>query len=252
MENGAAPIIMAAKSQMWNSGRFDSISAIVSPCPRPSLARPPARSSTRPRSSPQVIVNSSPLVRIATSPARSADVSRKASARGFAPTAEGSLLVSSVTAPSILRTSRSRLTQPRDSPPPGSYPVSPEIIAPGDRHVSFRTSPVPGAPGGKRPTVVDLRPPVVHAHTMPTRGCAGQTGVRMTEEGTSLGGRAGKASSREARIALASAAGLYVGGGPLTATAVLLPHVSSPAGVVAVGVTAYLTAAGLMLAYTRE
>jgi Stage II sporulation protein E (SpoIIE)/GAF domain len=74
----------------------------------------------------------------------------------------------------------------------------------------------------------------------------------MTEEGTSLGGRAGEATRREARIALASAAGLYVVGGTLTATAVLLPHVSSPAGVVAVGVTAYLTAAVLMLAFMRR
>ncbi len=57
--------------------------------------------------------------------------------------------------------------------------------------------------------------------------------------------------SREARVALASAAGLYVVGATLTATAVLLPHVSSPAGVVAIAVAAYLTAAGLMLAFAR-
>ena len=74
----------------------------------------------------------------------------------------------------------------------------------------------------------------------------------MREEGTSLGGRAGEATRREARIALASAAGLYVVGGTLTATAVLLPHVSSPAGVVAVGLTAYLTAALLMLAFVAS
>jgi serine phosphatase RsbU (regulator of sigma subunit) len=82
----------------------------------------------------------------------------------------------------------------------------------------------------------------------------------MTEVGTSLGGGpepvhggpAGAPTRREARIALASAAGLYVVGGTLTATSVLLPHVSSAAGVVTVGVTAYLTAAVLMLAFVRK
>jgi hypothetical protein len=60
------------------------------------------------------------------------------------------------------------------------------------------------------------------------------------------------ARDREARVALASAAGLYFVGATLTATAVLLPHVSSPAGVVAIAVSAYLTAAALMLAYARK
>jgi Stage II sporulation protein E (SpoIIE)/GAF domain len=61
-----------------------------------------------------------------------------------------------------------------------------------------------------------------------------------------------QASKREARVALASAAGLYVVGATLTATSALLPHVSSPAGVAAVAATAYVTAAGLMIAYARE
>jgi GAF domain-containing protein len=60
------------------------------------------------------------------------------------------------------------------------------------------------------------------------------------------------ARDREARVALASAAGLYLVGATLTATAVLLPHVSSPAGVAAIAVSAYLTAAALMLAYARK
>jgi hypothetical protein len=82
----------------------------------------------------------------------------------------------------------------------------------------------------------------------------------MTKVGMNLGvglerpraGRAGQASGREARAALLSAAGLYVVGATLTATAALLPHVSSPAGVVAIGVTGYLTAAGLLLAFVRK
>ncbi len=53
----------------------------------------------------------------------------------------------------------------------------------------------------------------------------------------------------EARAAIAIAAGLYVVGAALTATAALLPHVSSPAGVAAVGVAALVTAAGLMIAF---
>jgi serine phosphatase RsbU (regulator of sigma subunit) len=64
-------------------------------------------------------------------------------------------------------------------------------------------------------------------------------------------GHGGRVSSREARVALASAAGLYVVGATLCATAALLPHVSSPAGVIAIAITAYLTAAGLLLAYSR-
>ena len=64
-----------------------SISATLSPRCTPSLARPPASASTRSRSSPQVIVNASSLVRIATCPARSAAVMRNASAIVAAPRA---------------------------------------------------------------------------------------------------------------------------------------------------------------------
>src|SRR3954453_7538215 len=80
MENGVAPTIIAARSARWNSGRLPSISAIVSPLRRPSACRPAASASTRSRSSPHVHATSSSLVRTATSPARWAEVSRKASA----------------------------------------------------------------------------------------------------------------------------------------------------------------------------
>ncbi|MCW3028896.1 MAG: putative sensor protein [Solirubrobacterales bacterium] len=59
-------------------------------------------------------------------------------------------------------------------------------------------------------------------------------------------------SRSEAYVAVASAAVLYVIGATLIATAFLIPHVSSPAGCVAVAVTAYLTAAALMVAYARR
>jgi hypothetical protein len=59
-------------------------------------------------------------------------------------------------------------------------------------------------------------------------------------------------SRSEAYVAVASAAVLYVIGATLIATAFLIPHVSSPAGCVAVAVTAYLTAGALMLAYARR
>jgi hypothetical protein len=59
-------------------------------------------------------------------------------------------------------------------------------------------------------------------------------------------------SRSEAYVAVASAAALYVIGATLIATAFLLPHVSSPAGCVAVAVTAYLTAAALMLSFARR
>jgi Stage II sporulation protein E (SpoIIE)/GAF domain len=52
---------------------------------------------------------------------------------------------------------------------------------------------------------------------------------------------------REARGAIATAGGLYFVGALLCATAVLLPHVSSPLGVTAVGLDAMLTAALLLL-----
>ena len=59
-------------------------------------------------------------------------------------------------------------------------------------------------------------------------------------------------SEREAHAAVASAAGLYVVGSALCATAALLPHVESPAGVIAVAVSALVFAAGMMLAYARR
>ncbi len=56
----------------------------------------------------------------------------------------------------------------------------------------------------------------------------------------------------EARAAVASAAALYVVGAALIGTTVLLPHVGSPAGAAAVGVTAIFTAAGLIAAVVRD
>ncbi len=57
---------------------------------------------------------------------------------------------------------------------------------------------------------------------------------------------------REARAAVAIAGGLYLVGALLCSTAVLLPHVDSPAGVAAVGIDASLTGAGLFLAAHRR
>jgi Stage II sporulation protein E (SpoIIE)/GAF domain len=57
---------------------------------------------------------------------------------------------------------------------------------------------------------------------------------------------------REANIAVQSAAGLYVVGATLTATAALLPRVESPAGVAAVAALALLTAAGLLLVCAHD
>ncbi|HTZ65114.1 MAG TPA: GAF domain-containing SpoIIE family protein phosphatase [Solirubrobacteraceae bacterium] len=80
----------------------------------------------------------------------------------------------------------------------------------------------------------------------------------MGKAGTSSGiaWRAGdatrSAADREGRAAVLSAAGLYIVGGSLTATAVLIPEVSSPAGVIFVGATALATAAGLLIAVTRK
>jgi GAF domain-containing protein len=56
---------------------------------------------------------------------------------------------------------------------------------------------------------------------------------------------------REAPAAVAIAAGLYLVGALLTACALLLPHVGSPAGVVAVALDALLTAALLLYAAER-
>jgi hypothetical protein len=59
------------------------------------------------------------------------------------------------------------------------------------------------------------------------------------------------ASRREARAAVAIAGGLYFVGALLCASAVLLPHVSSPAGVIAVACDALITSLLLLLAASR-
>ncbi len=65
-------------------------------------------------------------------------------------------------------------------------------------------------------------------------------------------GPAGRVNDREAHAAVISAAGLYAVGAALTATSVLLPDVSSPAGVIAVAASAILTATLLVLAYIER
>jgi serine phosphatase RsbU (regulator of sigma subunit) len=65
--------------------------------------------------------------------------------------------------------------------------------------------------------------------------------------------RAGEpAGEREARAAVAIAGGLYLVGAILCSTALLLPHVDSPAGIVAVALDALLTAALLFYAAERS
>jgi Stage II sporulation protein E (SpoIIE)/GAF domain len=63
--------------------------------------------------------------------------------------------------------------------------------------------------------------------------------------------RGGARDGNETRLAVASAAGLYVTGGALIATSFLLPEVSSPAGAAAVAGDAMLTAVALMAALAR-
>ena len=58
-------------------------------------------------------------------------------------------------------------------------------------------------------------------------------------------------SPEEATAAVAIAAWLYLAGGLLCASAVLLPHVASPAGVTAVALDAFLTAAILLFVASR-
>jgi hypothetical protein len=66
-------------------------------------------------------------------------------------------------------------------------------------------------------------------------------------------GHADGATGRgETAVAVISAAGLYVVGAALIATAAWLPHVSSAAALIAVAVTALLTAAGLLAATSRR
>jgi Stage II sporulation protein E (SpoIIE)/GAF domain len=70
--------------------------------------------------------------------------------------------------------------------------------------------------------------------------------------GTNLSvAREESASEREARAAVAIAGGLYFVGALLCASAALLPHVSSPAGVIGVGCDALLTSALLLVAASR-
>jgi serine phosphatase RsbU (regulator of sigma subunit) len=59
-------------------------------------------------------------------------------------------------------------------------------------------------------------------------------------------------SRREVRAAIHAEAGLYVVGGLLCSTALLIPHVRAPAAVAAVGINAILVAAGLFWAAQRE
>jgi serine phosphatase RsbU (regulator of sigma subunit) len=59
-------------------------------------------------------------------------------------------------------------------------------------------------------------------------------------------------SRREVRAAIHAEAGLYVVGGLLCSTALLIPHVRAPAAVAAVGVSALIFAAFLMVAAERE
>lgn len=84
-------------------------------------------------------------------------------------------------------------------------------------------------------------------------GEAEVTETTMTStEGPPLAREDQRPSGREVKAAIIAAAGLYLVGGALTATSVLLPDVSSPAAVAAVGIVAVLTAAGLMLAAQRR
>ncbi|MGO9488320.1 MAG: PP2C family protein-serine/threonine phosphatase [Solirubrobacteraceae bacterium] len=69
--------------------------------------------------------------------------------------------------------------------------------------------------------------------------------------GSDRGSVGGARRGGETRLAVASAAGLYVIGGLLIATAFLLPEVSSPAGAAAVAGDAMLTALALMWAVAR-
>src|ERR1700686_2475043 len=72
-----------------------------------------------------------------------------------------------------------------------------------------------------------------------------------SQGGPAVGHRDHTMADREARVAVAIAAGLYVVGAALIATSALLPHVSSTIGVVAVAGTALLTAAGPPIPFSR-
>ena len=77
-------------------------------------------------------------------------------------------------------------------------------------------------------------------------------GADVTLAGTLAGtGSEEPADRREARAAVATAGGLYIVGALLCASAALLPHVNSPAGVTAVGIDAFLTGIVLLVAASR-
>lgn len=65
-------------------------------------------------------------------------------------------------------------------------------------------------------------------------------------------GRSPALSKREVRAAIHAEAGLYVVGGLLCSTALLIPHVRAPEAVAAVGFVALIVAAGLFVAAERE
>ncbi|HXD53160.1 MAG TPA: GAF domain-containing SpoIIE family protein phosphatase [Solirubrobacteraceae bacterium] len=69
--------------------------------------------------------------------------------------------------------------------------------------------------------------------------------------GSKIGIAGGARREGETRVAVASAAGLYILGGTLIGTSFLLPEVSSPAGAAAVAGDAYLTAIALLWAVRR-
>ena len=71
----------------------------------------------------------------------------------------------------------------------------------------------------------------------------GEPGTGHADEATSYG---------EARASVGIAASLYLVGAALTATAALLPHVSSPRGVAAIAAAALLSAGGLLVAFIRR
>ena len=74
----------------------------------------------------------------------------------------------------------------------------------------------------------------------------------VTLAGTLARALEGPADQREARAAVATAGGLYLVGALLCACATLLPHVSSPAGVIGVALDALLTGAVLLVAASRS
>ncbi len=93
MENGVAPRVTAARSATWNSGRLPSMIATVSPRRTPSLASPPARASTRCRSSGHVRETLSSGVRTATMPGWLAAVRLSASVSVVASTARPAAVI---------------------------------------------------------------------------------------------------------------------------------------------------------------